>query len=104
MTIYFSDNLKELRTRNKLSQEQLGLIVNKGKNAIYYWEAGKREPTLQDIFTLSQYFGIPADVLLFTDIRLPYPPTIDQRLMDDYSNLDPENQKIISNMISALKK
>lgn len=102
--IYFPDNLKELRSRNKLSQEQLGTIVGKGKNAIYYWESGTREPNLEDIFTLSHYFHVPADVLLFTDMRMPYSPTVDQRIIDDLANLDPEKQEIITNMIDALKK
>lgn len=102
--IYFPENLKELRIRNKLSQEQLGTIVGKGKNAIYYWENGTREPKLEDIYTLSNYFSIPADVLLFSDIRLPYSPTVNQRILDDLANLDPEQQQIITNMIQALKK
>lgn len=102
--VYFPENLKFLRVSHKLSQEQLGVIVGKGKNAIYYWEAGTREPKLEDIYTLSNYFKVPADVLLFNDIRIPYSPKVDQRILDDYSALDPEQQEIITNMIQALKK
>ena len=102
--IYFKENLARLRKNNKLSQDQLGKIVGKSHNVIYKWENGMTEPTLMDVAILSEYFDIPVDVLLFTDISLEYPPTISQRILDDYKTLDKSDQEVVNNMIKALKK
>lgn len=102
--IYFKENLARLRKNNKLSQDQVGKIVGKSHNAIYKWENGMTEPTLMDVAILSEYFDIPVDVLLFTDISLEYPPTISQRILDDYKTLDKSDQEVVNNMIKALKK
>lgn len=104
MKIYFSENLKFLRSQKKLSQEQIGNIVGKTNRAVHHWEKGTREPSLEDIYKLSQFFKVPADVLLFNDIRQPYSPTIDQRILDDYTELGTDQQQIINDMITALKK
>lgn len=68
ITVYFEKNLQRLRTARKLSQTELGKIVGKSHNAIYKWENGLTEPSLRDIFTLSYFFGVPVDVLLYKDI------------------------------------
>ena len=68
--VYFQENLRKLRKARKLSQADLGRIVNKSYNAIYKWENGLTEPTLKDIYTLSYDFGIPVEVLLYQEIDL----------------------------------
>lgn len=101
--IYFKDNLKTLRIRKKLSQEQIGKVVGKGLNAVYRWERGDSEPTLKDISRLATFFDIPVDVLLFQDVSQPYAETAEQReLVRAFNGLDDQGKKVVKSMIDAL--
>lgn len=68
MKVYFSENLRYLRKAHKLSQKELGKVFGKTYNAIYQWECGQTEPSLQEVGILAEYFDVPVDVLLFDDI------------------------------------
>lgn len=101
--IWFADNLRFLRKSRHLTQEEVGKVVDKGKNAIYQWEQGNTEPTLRDISELATFFNVPVDVLLFFDITKPYPSSMAERLAEDYNELSKEKQDVVANMINALK-
>ena len=45
----FSKNLKQLRTDKKITQMELADYLHVSQNAIFNWENGKREPSLEII-------------------------------------------------------
>ena len=60
----FNENLKLLRTKNKLTQAELGKILNLSDLTISNYEAGKMQPSIETIIEISKYFKITIDSLL----------------------------------------
>lgn len=60
----FNENLKLLRTKNKLTQAELGKILNLSRSTISNYEAGKMQPSIETIIEISKYFKITIDSLL----------------------------------------
>lgn len=63
----FGTRLKELRTEKGLSQTELGEIFKKSANNISQYETSKREPDLETLINMSDYFDVSLDYLLCKD-------------------------------------
>lgn len=62
-------NLKLLRTKNKLSQQQLADIIGVTQQSINKYENHKIEPDIQTLIKLAEYFNTSVDYLVgHTDI------------------------------------
>lgn len=68
MKTFFKDNIKFLRKKYKLSQNDIAKIVNKERSLIGHWENGSRSVTLEDIIKLSGYFNITIEQLIGVDL------------------------------------
>lgn len=62
--ITFSKRLRKLRKENNLSQKKLGFILGYSQNAIANWEQGIREPSLDCLKKIAQFFCCTIDYLL----------------------------------------
>lgn len=60
----FAFNLRLLRQSKKLTQKQLGLILNKKESTIRMWELGKNEPSMTNLIELAEMFEISLDKLV----------------------------------------
>ena len=60
----FSERLKELRIEQKVSQQELGKLVNSSKMAISHWESGHSEPSIAQLIILADFFGVTVDYLI----------------------------------------
>lgn len=66
----FAKRVKMLRKEKKLTQTELGDAIGKTKGAIGHYEYGDREPPLDALYSLSNYFGVSVDYLMaITDFR-----------------------------------
>ena len=61
-----SDELKRLRKQHHLTQQQLAEAFNVSQSTIASWENGTRQPVLDFIPTIAEYYGISADQLFGT--------------------------------------
>lgn len=59
----FGDRLKELRKQNDMSQEKLGEYLGVTNNAIYNWEVGKAQPSIESIIKIAELFNVSTDYL-----------------------------------------
>lgn len=85
----FGDRLKSIRLKNDMTQEEIGNLLNKSKNNISQYETGKREPDLETLKIISNYFKVSLDYLLGnTDDPIPV-RDVDQDLNDE---LDTESK------------
>lgn len=64
---YFGRKLKELRLERGLSQRELGKIFNVCNQTVSFWELGCREPDLDMLCTVSNFFEVSIDFLLGKD-------------------------------------
>ena len=56
--------LKELRIERGISQRKLGEILGVVNQTISFWETGSREPDLDSLFKIANYFNVTIDYLL----------------------------------------
>jgi transcriptional regulator with XRE-family HTH domain len=67
----FSKVLRELRVKNKLSQEKLAELCDLDRTYISLLERGHRQPTLTTIFQLSKALHIaPSDFIKMMELQI----------------------------------
>ena len=101
----FSIRLKELRNKANLSQQELSKIIGISKSSINMYERGEREPGLETVGALADYFDVRIDYLLgkTDDKRSPkeakkYNKLIIQSL-EDYRLLNGYDRKQIEDLL-----
>lgn len=60
----FGNILRSLRVEHKMSQAALANVIGVTQQSISEWEQGNMEPTLSNLWALSDVFGISIDVLV----------------------------------------
>jgi transcriptional regulator with XRE-family HTH domain len=65
----FSKNLRFLRKKENLNQEQIAVLFNKKANTIGNWENQKSEPSLAELIRLGEYFKVTTQDLVHTDLE-----------------------------------
>ena len=60
----FGKILRELRQENGISQRALGDSLNMSNQTVSFWETGSREPDLDTLIKIADYFGVSVDYLL----------------------------------------
>lgn len=71
MKNYFAQNLKYLRTKYNLTQEQLANNINSTRSTVNNWENEISEPNLDMIRKLTETFNIK-DNIIFEDLKSKY--------------------------------
>lgn len=61
---FFGIKLKELRIERGLSQRKLGEILGFCNQTVSFWETGSREPDLDALVKIADYFNVSVDFLL----------------------------------------
>ncbi len=56
--------LKEIRKKHKLSQLKVSMDLSISREAISYYENGKRSPDIDMLIRLSNYFNVSIDYLI----------------------------------------
>lgn len=67
--MYFAQNLKYLRERKGINQDELAEVFEVGRSTVGNWEAGRREPDLNIIIRLAEYFGVTLDEMVMRELR-----------------------------------
>lgn len=60
----FHNVLKELRKKNKKSQTQLAEELNLTQRAYSHYETGTREPSIDTLIRIADYYKISLDTLM----------------------------------------
>ena len=56
--------LKEIRKIKGLNQQKVAIDLNISREALSYYENGKREPSLRLLVEMSKYFNVSIDYLI----------------------------------------
>ena len=68
MNLTISQNIKQFRKKNDLTQEQLAEVFGVTAQTISRWELGSAYPDITMLPVLANFFGISTDTLLGVDI------------------------------------
>lgn len=60
----FGDNLKSIRTMNKMSQTEFALKMNTTQQRVSEWECNKVEPSLYNILKIINVLGTTFEELI----------------------------------------
>lgn len=80
----FGERLKKLRINKHMTQDELGLIFTPplAQSTIGTYERGVRQPSLENLIVISEYFGVSIDYLLgLTD---------EERTINEYKEENPQ--------------
>lgn len=56
--------LREIRKKRGLSQQKVAMDMNISREALSYYENGKRSPDISMLIALSDYFNVSIDYLI----------------------------------------
>ena len=56
--------LRAIRKQRKLTQQKVAMDLNISREALSYYENGKREPSLQLLVQMSNYFNVSINYLI----------------------------------------
>jgi transcriptional regulator with XRE-family HTH domain len=65
---FLGKNLRHLRKQTSKTQSEIASLIQKGQTTVGNWENGISEPNLNELLIISNYFDIPVDKLLKTDL------------------------------------
>ena len=63
----FSENLKQIRKKHHLSQEELAELLDVNRQAVSKWEQGMGYPEVEKLLLLSHKLNISLDTLMSTE-------------------------------------
>ena len=87
---YLSTNIKHLRMQKNMTQEELAKVVDKSRVLVSQWESDSREITTEDIIKLSNFFNVPMDALVGTNL------TLGEKPFDELELLFSKNKDILT--------
>ena len=94
----FSEQIKNLRTREKLTQEQFAERLNITRQAVSNWENDRNLPDIEMLILIAQNFHISLDELILGGNDMSKETTMADKLVKDGS----ENRRARMNMISTI--
>lgn len=87
---HFASNLRRLRKRRELSQDELATRIGRSKEAISQLERSKSSPSLETLVLLQRVLEVPLDEL------------VEVAKADDYA--DPERHRLLTDLLSLTVK
>lgn len=58
------DNIRKLRKKNHMSQDELAEKLGVSRQSVSLWENGQTQPTIENIIALAKVFNVSSDVIL----------------------------------------
>ena len=77
-------NLKDLRKSKKLTQSQVAEVINTTQTCYNYYEKEKREPGIETLCKLADFYGVTLDYL------------VGRKFVNDIGYLDEDQRKLVS--------
>ena len=104
----FSDNLRLLRTKHRLSQKEIGDIVGISSQAVSKWENSITEPDNESLLKLSKYFNVSTDYLLGNsdeeNQNIKYDNDLEKVLFSKAKELSDDDKRTVLSVINAIKR
>lgn len=105
MNNYFAKNLKYLREKKGIDQQELADELNVPRSTLSCWENGLRTPKIEQIQEIATYFDAEIDI-----VSKDYSQLLSEKsdeyavLFDKYKELSEDDKELIKNIIETRKK
>lgn len=101
------NKIRTLRLRNSMTQKELCSKLNVSEVSIRNWETGVKNPSITAIMDLARLFNVSTDYLLGVNCSHDTPlfslNKREQKLLDNYKQLDEHGKKIVDTICSLEK-
>lgn len=97
-TMEFGDKIKELRTKNQLTQEKFAIRLNVTRQAVSNWENNRNLPDLELLILISSIFHISLDELILGENNVN---NMTEKLIKDGSKTRQAKLNMITTLIGA---
>jgi len=100
----FAKRLEELRKDRQLTQEELADKIGLSRASIAYYEAQSKNPRMETIYKISEFFGVPPEELITEKSKAngkPGPASRLEQQVERIKILPVAKQRMIVNMIEA---
>ena len=97
----FQEKIKGLRIERGLTQKQLANLLNVSQNAVYNWENGKREPSMDMQKKIAKIFDIALYMLLDDSFSLPDTTSESWKKLDDGKPLTEKERQLIKEYVNS---
>jgi len=97
----FSERLKEAMALRDVSQAELSRAIGKTQGAICNWVSGNRQPSLDNLKEICEYFNIPADYFLGIE---NYPVMKEISTNDLMTDLSKRDRYIVNSLLKLLSE
>lgn len=84
-----STTIHKLRTNANLTQERFAELFNVSQQSVQKWESGTVQPDLNKLISISKYFNISMDELIFNNASNPGNLTHNREFQPQYDNIHP---------------
>ena len=93
VSVNFGDRLKELRSKNGITQTKLAQLLNITKSVVSYYERQERMPSPDVLMKLASIFHVSVDYLM----------GIDKKKTIDVSDLSDEDISVLNHLADTLR-
>lgn len=97
--MYFSDNIKWLRKRMELSQEEAADALLVKRSSLSGYENGSSEPNLESLLRFSAYFKVSVDTLLKVNLNTLSPEHLEALDQGQVLDLSGKNLRVIATTV-----
>jgi len=104
MTNYFSKNLKYLREKKGIEQQELADELNVPRSTLSCWENDLRTPKIEQIQEIANYFNVNMDIISKDYSNNHYKDDDIKMLLDAYQGLSDTDKEFMRNMIIERRK
>lgn len=105
---YFANNLRVLRKSKGLRLKDIADKLGVSVSLVHMWEAGKREPIVNDVREIGKFFNISIADLVGTDLTTSYADSIqaetERELINCFRILTSDQQSAVITMIKGMAK
>lgn len=101
MKINLSENIKNLRKKRGMTQEQLSEVMGVSVGAVHKWETGLSTPEIGLIVRFADFFDTSVDVLLGYEMKNNHPEAMEKRLQEAFNE---KNRAGLEDAETALAK
>lgn len=109
--ITYGELIRRQRKAKKMNQEELGALVQVGKNAVGAWEAGRSRPDVASVpvicealdLSLEEFFGLPLDHSIDENVQ-GIRAEERKMLLERYAALNAYNRQVILRQMSVLNE
>lgn len=99
----FSETVKELRLKHRMTQDELAARVNLTQNSVSAWERRGAVPPMEILTKLSKIFNVSIDYLLTGKKSNARECTFEElQLLEKYDRLTNDQKILIQNLLTEL--